>query len=69
MEEQVHPLIKQVCEEMKNILKEHFELEHELVQKGIEIATLTFELGLQKKSYALLCQSYTDLLKSKRSNT
>ena len=33
MEEQVHPLIKQVCEEMKKILKEHFELEHELVQK------------------------------------
>jgi hypothetical protein len=54
MEEQIHPLIKQVCEEMKKILKDHFELEHKLVQTGIEIATLTFELGLQKKSYALL---------------
>lgn len=71
MEEQVHPLTKQVCEEIKKTLNEHFELEHELVQKDIVIATLIFELGLQKKSYALLCQSYTDLLKcqSKSSNT
>lgn len=62
MQEQFNPFIEQICREIKTLLDKHFEIEHQLIQKDIEIATLNLELGLQKKSYALLRQSHANLL-------
>ena len=67
MEEQVNPFIEQMRKEIGKIIDKLFETEHQIIQKDIEIATLTLELGLQKKAYALLRQSYSYLLK-KQSN-
>ncbi|HEX2580294.1 MAG TPA: hypothetical protein VHK67_07830 [Rhabdochlamydiaceae bacterium] len=64
MEERSNPFVEQICREIEIILDKHFEIEHQLIQKDIEIAALTLELGLQKKSYALLRQSHTNLLES-----
>jgi septum formation topological specificity factor MinE len=63
MKEQINPLIEQMRKEIRKVIDKLFETEHQIIQKDIEIATLTLELGLQKKAYALLRQSYSYLLK------
>lgn len=63
MEDRNDPLIRQVCGEIKKVLNEHFEIEHQLIQKDIKIATLNIELTMQKHIHALLRQSYANLLK------
>ncbi len=63
MEEQLNPFVDQMRKEIRKIIEKLFETEHQIIQKDIEIASLTLELGLQKKAYALLRQSHSNLLK------
>ena len=43
-----------IIREIEKYLSKFCEIEHQLIQKDIQLATLEFELALQKKFYALL---------------
>ena len=65
MKEQSNPFVEQMVREMEKLFKQFSDMEHVLVQKDIEIATLEYELGLQKRFYALLRESYLKLTRSR----
>ena len=69
MEEHLNPFVDQMRKEIRKIIDKLFETEHQIIQKDIEIAALTLELGLQKKAYALLRQSHSNLLKGQSTDS
>lgn len=66
MKEEKDPLIEQLVKEIEKLFEGFFDTEHLLVQKDIQIATLEFELALQKKFYAMLRESYIKILRMQR---
>ncbi len=66
MKEEKNPFIEQLVSRVEKLLSKFSDAEHQLVQKDIRIATLEFELGIQKKFYSLLRESYLNVLNSKK---
>lgn len=65
MGEEKNPFIEQLIKEIEKLFKRFSDTEHQLVQKDIQIATLEFELAIQKKFYALLRESYLKIIRMK----
>jgi len=53
-------------QEIEKRLDRFFDVEHLIVQKDIQIATLELELALQKKFYVRLRESYLNMMRLKQ---
>ena len=53
-------------QEIEKRLDRFSDVEHLIVQKDIQIATLELELALQKKFYARLRESYLNMMRLKQ---
>lgn len=63
MNKEKNPFIEQLIGEIEKLLNRFSDVEHQLIQKDIQLATLEFELALQKKYYALLRESYLNIVR------